>query len=136
MSLEKRRLSASTRILVVLLFCTCAAWAYHAVDDYRLRESLYESAQDEIAHYRQPYKGKPDTATVAVVTTAREYVFFGTAFGKVDLFVKNARSSGDPTYAGVEMGFELNGEGWTMTDSGGCSDASCVIRAKKAFGDT
>lgn len=134
--LKTKRLPRRTLVLVALLVCVCAAWAIRAVDDHQLRSSLADSAQDEIAHYSQPYVGQPKTATTTVVTTAREYVLFGEAFGKVALFVKAQRSEGAPQYGGVEMGFKQDGADWIMTDSGGCTGEDCVVKAKRAFGDS
>ena len=122
--------------LVAVLAMMCALWAFAWVDNYRLRESLALSSQDEVAHYQEAFLNQPDTETVTVVTVGRDYVLFGDTVGKVDVFIKTTPREGSTRYSGVEIGFKWQGDTWIMTDSGSCSSEECIVKARKAFGDT
>lgn len=129
-------LRSKRALLVSLLVLACAAWVYSTVDSYRLRTSLAEAAQDAVAQYSRLSSTESSAETVTVITVSRKFVLFGPAVGKVSLYIKSTPAQGKSRYAGVEIGFAREAGTWVMTDSGRCNSQECIIRAKRAFGDS
>jgi hypothetical protein len=131
-----RRGRSRKAFLLAILVMLCGLWAFASVDNYRLRSSLEQSSQDEVAHYQKAFTEHPGTEMVTAVTASRTYLFFGETIGKVDVFVKTTPQEGAVRYSGVEIGFKRQGDTWVVTDSGSCSSEECVLKARNAFGDT
>ena len=123
---------------ITLLLCLAiasATWAYAAVDNRLMCDDLEEASQDEIEMYADDYSAIPGVETAMLFVASREYVFFGDTTGKVSIYFRIPRSSGDVTYTGIEFGYELRDKGWVMTESWGLHEDEVADRAMQVFGD-
>jgi hypothetical protein len=118
-------------VLVGILIALCGAWVAGAIDNARMQRQLREAAKTRTADDQAYSKRAQMIDMETVVTASREFVLFGPATGKVEVFFKKPVG-----YEGVEYHYVQRDGEWVMTDSGGCSGEECLRRAKEAFGDT
>ncbi|MCC6488713.1 MAG: hypothetical protein IT364_14540 [Candidatus Hydrogenedentes bacterium] len=129
------RLRSRQGLLVALLAIVTGMWAYSGAENVRLRRSLESVSKNEVKSYTDNFMTFPEANVVTRVTTAHEYVLFGSATGKVEIYLKYRNSNGLDQYSGMELGYSHNGKAWVMTDSASCHGPDCVIRGKQLFGD-
>ncbi|MCC6694392.1 MAG: hypothetical protein IT365_02070 [Candidatus Hydrogenedentes bacterium] len=121
--------------LIVLLVIVTGMWAYSGAENARLRRSLEATSQSQVRTYTDSFMTYPGANVVTRVTTAHEYVLFGTATGKVEIYLKYRNSDGLDQFSGMELGYAHDGKTWVMTDSASCHGPECVSRGKQLFGD-
>lgn len=121
--------------LILLLAAVTGLWAYTGVENVRLRRSLEKVSESEVKSYTENFMTYPQAHVVTRVTTAHEYVVFGSAKGKVEVYLKYRSSAGLSQYSGMELAYAHDGERWVMTDSASCHGPDCESRGKQLFGD-
>ena len=121
--------------LIAVLVLVTGMWAYSGAENVRLRRSLEEVSDSEVKSYTESFMSYPGANVVTRVTTSHEYVLFGTATGKVEVYLKLRNSDGIDEYSGMEIGYAHDGTAWVMTDSASCHGPDCVRRGKQLFGD-
>ncbi len=123
-------ISMRMKALMGLLALMSVTFGVNAAHVHALENELRVIAEEKESIWSRN-ANSVNVETASIVTATKEYLIYGSVFGKVEVFVKKAGNGDQLT--GIDFFFSRDGGEWLETESGMCSSEECRIRGAKAF---